>query len=413
MEYAQLITQLQELLKRVNPSQNDLPNNPREAVESLISIDASSIDPTVDSAALVTLVQLCQSALSYLIKNEMKEKVRNPEHVEKVLAQNKKLRHMLQLHQRSFLTSIVSSNSCPHCCKSFVDESLLESHFQRRHEQREDDTAAIHFPLLDKINAYRGKSKEKNDQALDEITCQINELRDKLRETEAQIKCEQEARKISNDTIAQLIQEKVTHIEKKLSDFYLGDNQLTDHPDQSQLCVGQTQDAFLRLQISLLKQLASEVASLKLSILQDRVHSSSSSSSSPPPAAARQLTSESHVSGQSAGDEGAYQQVEHFVKKRFHELNLQYDSPGISESDLENALKCIEQQRASKVKQSEVSVESTDGEMKNGAQSTAKGSTRPIPAARTSKGPTSILKKCKSNDQFDLSKESKKIQWSQ
>lgn len=399
MEYEHLIDKLRDLLKQVNPSENNLPNNPREAIESLISIDVSSIDTTVHSDSLVTLVQLCQSALSYLTKSDFKEKQRNPEEIEKLQTQNKKLRHMLQLHQRSFLTSIVTSNSCPNCCKSFVDENLLESHFQRRHEQKDDDTS-IHFPLLEKINQYRGKSKIKNDQVLDDITCQLNELRDKLHETEAQIKCEQEARKMSNESIAQLIEVKVNDIEKKLTDFYLTPNELTD---QSSFCASQTQDAFLRVQISLLKQLASEVASLKMSILQDSDQSS------------RQLTSQRDISGEcSLVDESTYQQVENFVKKRFDELNLQYDSPGISESDLESALKCIQQKRASKVQQSEVSVDShIQNNPQNNTQSTDKVSTRPIPAARTSKGPTSILKKCRSNDQFDLSKESKKIQWSQ
>ena len=387
MDSLKLTSETTKLLTSLGVSNSSDASNLRGIAQVFATTDLTSVNLQGKSTELMTLLQLCQGIISHLIRNEQNESGKGSSHqVEKLQIQNRKLRQMLQLHQKSFLATLLNSNSnCTHCPKSFIDENHLESHFQRRHEQNlaENDS----FPLLDRINEYKGLAKVKNEQ-LDQLKSQMDELKTKVEEAERTIKDEKEARAALQQAISSQLDSKMDQIERKISDFFhlpLGDEssigQTSSHPPGQE---------FYRAQIAVLKQLANEIASLKGNI--------SLNQNDQLPAVS--LTNKLHLG------EVSYQQVEYIVKQKLDELNIEEDSTGISEQCLETAMKHLKEKRLangqSQVQRDDQSELSTDEPP------------RPVPSVRTSKiPPISILKK--SSDQGnnkESGKEQNKLQWS-
>lgn len=362
-------------------------NDVKFIAETLSTIDFTSIDLTKKNDELITLLHLCQNIIGYLLKCEQEENGKNTSssQVEKLQVQNKKLRHMLQLHQKSFLASLLNTSSCSHCPKSFIDEGHLETHFQRRHEQQGFDSET--FPLLERINDYKGLNIVKNER-LDQLKDEIDALKDKLNLAQNEIKHEQEERQKLEQAISQQLDHKIDQIEKKIYDFFhfsSGEEQVSRGNGNFST---RNESSLVWAQIAVLKQLASEVYSLKENISRN------------------QSTQLQSIKVEKQPKSTSYQEVESFVKQKLDELNIQSDSTGISETTLETALKHIQEKRQA-------------NEPNDNLQISEQTSTlipceisRPVPTVRRSIGPTSILKKSKSTDQVDPSKEQKKIQWS-
>ena len=388
MDSVKIVSDAINLLTSLGMHISTEPSSMREVAEIVATFDLMSIGLHDKAAELMKVLKLCQDIISHLIYQEPCENSsKNHSHqIEKLQMQNKKLRQMLQLHQKSFFASLLNTSSCSHCPKSFIDETHLEAHFQRRHEQ--GITESESFPLLDRINEYRGLTKVKNEQ-LDQLKVQMEELKSKLEEAENEIKIEREARAQLEQTISTQLDQKVDQIEKKL--FHLPSDESSS---SSPLQHSTGHESFIWAQIAVLKQLASEVASLKENI-------SHTQSTQIQPISLSSKSSKSNTS---------YQQVESIVKQRLDELNIESDSTGISETCLETALKHIQEKRLA----NEVLKEKMDEQI---AASNIQEHSRPIPTARTSLGPTGILKKSKSSDlqvdkEKESSKEQKKIQWS-
>ena len=386
MDSLKLTSETTKLLTSLGVSNSSDASNLREVAEVFATTDLTSVDLQGKSTELMTLLQLCQGIISHLIRNEQSEGGKGSSHqVEKLQIQNRKLRQMLQLHQKSFLATLLNSNSnCTHCPKSFIDENHLESHFQRRHEQTltENDS----FPLLDRINEYKGLAKVKNEQ-LDQLKSQMDELKTKLEEAEKEIKDEKAARTALEQAISSQLDSKMDQIEKKISDFFhlpMGDGASTGQTSSQP--PGQE---FYWAQIAVLKQLASEVSSLKENI------SLTQSNQLLPVSPANKL--------QSA--KANYQQVEYIVKQKLDELNIEEDSTGISEECLETAMKHLKEKRLAN---GQSQVQSDDQ-----IEPSTEEPERPVPSVRTSKiPPISILKKSSEQGNKESGKEQKKLQWS-
>jgi hypothetical protein len=336
-------------------------------------------------ANLMKLFRISQTLMSFLLQGLKQVKQQQPSNASslekertRLDSENKKLRKVLQLHQKTFQCSLTGAFRCSHCPKTFMDQNFLDQHVEKRHPITSLDSESG-LALREKIADYNAKLGF-DKKAFDEMLHELDSFKSKLEQAEATLAAEREARSLLETKIDHEISQKFRDLEESFSDHVNANqrNTLTvpittgfvpEHDDDVRSEQKDQESRLLNSFDAVLSKHTKQVQKLgkEIEVLSHKLDNAA--------VVAVPLTHEATVEREPVKDgkqEAAVKQVVHKAKAKFtapvkdrktkvttskpgindlmrrelEYLHLNADAEGIDESSLNQALRMLEQRRS-------------------------------------------------------------------